>query len=187
MNGASNKGIAREMRRAVVTAVATASLCLPAAALIAQHQNNPRPAPAPHYSAPRQQTPAVHASAIAGPQSGITARAAISESGATAVSVSAPTTVPAVSSTGAGRNAQSGAEPVRTASGRARRSIRIQATTCQATGDRRIRALRSSSMRLLAISARGLIRIAMFRCRNSSRCCAVIRAFANCRRANSSA
>ena len=52
MNGASNKGIVRGMRRAVVTAVATASLCLPAATLIAQHQNNPHPAPAPRYSAP---------------------------------------------------------------------------------------------------------------------------------------
>ena len=55
MNGARSKGMARELRRAVLTAMATVSVCLPAASLIAQHTNNARPAPAPHYSAPRQQ------------------------------------------------------------------------------------------------------------------------------------
>src|ERR1700758_882784 len=54
MNGARNESNARELRRAVLTAVAPVFLCLAAASLTAQHpSNNARPAP--RYSAPRQQ------------------------------------------------------------------------------------------------------------------------------------
>ena len=42
------------LRAAVLTAVTTAFLCLPAASLIAQPQSNPRPAP--RYTQPRQQS-----------------------------------------------------------------------------------------------------------------------------------
>jgi hypothetical protein len=69
MNGARHKGIATELRsRAVLTAVATLSLCLPAASLIAQHPNSGRPAPAPRYSAPRQQSTRPQAPRQSSPQ-----------------------------------------------------------------------------------------------------------------------
>jgi hypothetical protein len=68
MNGARNQGIARELRRAVLTAAATTFLCLPAASLIAQHPNNARPAPAPRYSAPRQQNTRPQAPRQSSPQ-----------------------------------------------------------------------------------------------------------------------
>ncbi len=52
MNGARSKGVARQTRVAVVTAMAAIALCLPPTGLFAQRQ---KPA-APHYSAPRQQS-----------------------------------------------------------------------------------------------------------------------------------
>ena len=54
MNGARNKGITKGVRLAVVTAMATLSVFLPASVLIAQHENSPRPAP--RSSAPSQQS-----------------------------------------------------------------------------------------------------------------------------------
>jgi hypothetical protein len=54
MNGEWSKSVARQTRRAVLIAMATAALCLPPSVLVAQGQNNAHPAP--RYSAPRQQS-----------------------------------------------------------------------------------------------------------------------------------
>ena len=56
MNGATDRGTVRETRRAVMAAVAMVCLCVPAASLIAQHQNNPHPAAPSHSAAPQQQS-----------------------------------------------------------------------------------------------------------------------------------
>ncbi|MGA7244505.1 MAG: DUF3106 domain-containing protein [Terracidiphilus sp.] len=53
MNGARSKGVARQTRAAVLTAVAAIALCLSPAGLFARQKPSH---PAPHYSAPRQST-----------------------------------------------------------------------------------------------------------------------------------
>ena len=161
------------------------SLCLSASALVAQHQNSPRPSSPPHSLCAAPAEPAVHASAIAGP--------AKSGYGAPQYQNRTPQQYPNRAPQQyqqyrppAGTQMQRPGQNMYAPQPGARGVYPIETTTRQSTVGSRIRAPPSRLTRLLAILARGLTRIAMFRCSSSSRCCAVIRVFANCRRANSS-